>query len=80
MITAKFIRETISGGPLTNDSLVRQLQNIINVYGRTGEMAKALGVSRDHLTDVLSGRCPVGEKIAKKIGYEIVTTYVRDVK
>ena len=61
----------------TEDDLLFELERAVDRYESDAAAAKAFGVSRGHLSRVLSRQKPITQKIALGLGYERQYRFVR---
>lgn len=61
----------------TEDELLYELECAVEKYPSDSAAAKAFGVSRGHLSRVLSRQKPLTAKLAHCLGYEQQYRYVR---
>jgi len=62
---------------ISTDQMRDKLRKACKAAGSQTAWAKANGLSTVYISDALSGRRPIGEGIASKLGYEPVTMYKR---
>jgi DNA-binding phage protein len=62
--------------PLRDHEFMTVLQNEVDRYRNDAAAAKALGVSRGHLSRVLRDLKPVTARIAHALGYQIEPLFV----
>jgi plasmid maintenance system antidote protein VapI len=61
----------------TDGDLLLELEKAVERYTSDAQAARSFGVSRSHLSRVLSGQKPITAKIAHGLGYEQQKRYVR---
>jgi DNA-binding transcriptional regulator YdaS (Cro superfamily) len=57
------------------ESVQKRLRAIISLHAIKGQAAISLGVSHAYLSQVITGKRPIGPKLLKGMGIEAVTTY-----
>lgn len=57
--------------------LLHELERAVDKYDSDAKAAEAFGVSRSHLSRVLSRQKPITAKIALGLGYEQVRGFIR---
>lgn len=60
----------------TADQLVRELLRVVDRHESDAAAARALGISRSHLSRLLSGEKPMTAKIAHCLGYAEEKRYI----
>lgn len=60
-----------------DDDLLHELERAVDRYPSDAAAARAFGISRSHLSRVLSRQKPMTAKIAHGLGYEQQRCYVR---
>lgn len=58
------------------DLMLAILKNAVSKHGSQSQFAKDHGVNRSFLNEVLSGKKPVGDKLASVLGFRRETVYV----
>jgi plasmid maintenance system antidote protein VapI len=61
----------------TEDELMLELEREVEKFDTDSAAAAWLGVTRGHLSRVLSGEKPITAKIARALGYEPMRCFVR---
>jgi hypothetical protein len=64
---------------LTKDELLHVLSKACYAAGGASNWAKSVGISKQHVSDVLNGRTQPGDAIARALGYErqVQVTYTK---
>ena len=59
------------------DEIAEALRDRINYKTTQNDLAKQLGISHSHLSEVLSGKKKVGPVILEKLGYDPMPRYAK---
>lgn len=62
----------------TNDELLDILWDKVNEAGSQKKVADEIGISAGFLNDILQGRAPVTDQVARYLGYKKVKGFVKD--
>lgn len=62
---------------ITSDEFVNLIRARVTAANSQGEVALDLGISRQYVNELASGKRPPGAKLLARLGYEKVTMYRR---
>jgi transcriptional regulator with XRE-family HTH domain len=62
---------------LIEKQLLRMLRERVKVYKNQSELARAIGISRSHMSRVVRGDKPIDGRVLAWLGYRAVTVYER---
>lgn len=65
----------MSGAMLDRRAALAMLRARVKAAGNQRDAAKALGISQQYLSDVLSGARPVSDRLLRRLGLRKVITY-----
>jgi len=64
--------------PITAKELLFDLRFRLKYFYRNqSELARAIGISRAHMSRVVRGKKPIDGRVLSWLGYKVITVYVR---